>query len=239
MRFLSRLGMGVAIVIGTAGADSVLAAGECARTIAATAPPETTVTQAAIPLIASSASESLVCGGGLCKGTGDCRRCRNASLIDFMIGSSSEHCGEGGWFAGEFGYLWNMKPSLGLGGKFFVGGDDCGERMGVRAVGRRWLASELSFEIAPGIALGGTDDQSFPAFSLQVALDVGGYVGLVYSLEQIRPGLPRSGQWAPGFAPETRWESIIGFRASSFAVPLALGLIVVGVAASGGVMGGG
>ena len=177
--------------------------------------------------------------GGNCFRPRGCPLCRGSFLLEISLAQSSEHCGEGGWFGGEFGYLWNLGPKYGLGAKFFMAGDDCGERNGIRLVGRRWLNSQMSFEIGPGIALGGTEEQTFPAFSLQVALEMWGVVAPVYNLEMIRPGLPSGWEWAPGAEPETRWESFLGVRASSYAVPVALVALLVAVGASGGVMGGG
>jgi len=191
----------------------------------------TVIVAALVPALAAGQD----CGdAGNCFRAQGCPRCRGSFLLELSMAQSAERCGEGAWFGGEFGYLWNLGPDFGLGGKFFMNGDDCGERNGIRLVGRRWLTPQLSFEVAPGIALGGAETQSFPSFSLQVALDIAGVVAPVYNLEMIRPGLPSGWQWAPGHEPPTRWESFLGVRLSSYAAPVALILLIVGVAASGG-----
>ena len=119
-----------------------------------------------------------------------CPECKGSFLLELMVAQSDEDCGEGGWFGGEVGYLRNLGPDYGLGFKFFMAGDDCGERTGFWLVGRRWINPQLNFEIAPVIALRGAENQTFPAFSIQMALDIAGVVAPVFSLEQIKPGLP-------------------------------------------------
>ena len=183
---------------------------------------------------AGAAAQDDCSEAGECFRAQGCPECRGSFLLEVSMATSSERCGEGPWFGGEFGYLWNLGPKYGLGGKFFMAGDDCGQRNGFRVVGRRWLTPQLSFEVAPGIALGGSEDQAFPAFSLQVALDIAGVIAPVYNLEMIRPGLPSGWEWAPGHEPVTHWESSLGIRVSSYAVPAALILLIAAVAASGG-----
>ena len=195
----------------------------------------TTIALALAPLCAAAQDD---CGeAGECFRAQGCPRCRGSFLLEFSMATSSERCGEGAWFGGEFGYLWNLSPEYGLGGKFFMAGDDCGQRNGFRVVGRRWLTPQLSFEVAPGIAIGGDERQSYPSFSLQVALDIAGVIAPVFNLDMIRPGLPSGWDWAPGYEPPTHWESSLGIRVSSYAVPAALILLIAAFAASGGPMG--
>ena len=186
-----------------------------------------------VPILATADECS---DGGDCFRAQGCPKCKGSFLLEFMIAQSNEDCGEGGWFGGEIGYLWNLGEKFGLGGKFFMAGDDCGQRNGFRLVGRRWINPQVSFEVGPGIALGGAENQSFPAFSFQMALDFGGIIAPVYSLEMIRPGLPSGWEYSSGSEPSTSWKSFMGVRTSSYGVPVALLLLIIGVGASGGVM---
>jgi hypothetical protein len=184
-------------------------------------------------------SPGTACKDASCFRAQDCSRCQRSFLLDFHMGSSSERCGEGPWFGGEIGYLWNKGPEYGLGWKLFVGGDDCGERMGIRAVGRKWVNSQLSFEVGPGIVLAGAEGQAFPSVSLQLAMDIAGLIAPMFSLELIRPSEPPNspGVWTTSAERAARWESILGVRVSSYGVPAALVALMIAVGASGGIMG--
>ena len=83
-------------------------------------------------------------------------------------------------------------------------------RYGMRMVGRRWITPQLSLEVAPGIAFKGDDQLRFPAFSLQLALDIAGIVAPIYHMEMIRPK----------YGGESRLETMWGVRVSSYAAPV-------------------
>ena len=154
----------------------------------------------------------------LCFRAQGCPECNESFLLEFGATLSSRNCGESPWVNGAVGLLWNVGSSYGLGGKMFVGADDCGERFGLRVVGRRWITPQLSLEAAPGVAFGGTDRLKYPIFSLQLALDIAGIVAPVYHMEMIRPQ----------YGGESRLETVWGARVSSYAAPVAA--IGIGIA---------
>jgi hypothetical protein len=172
------------------------------------------------------------CESKTCFRAQGCPRCRVSFLLDFSMAQTSERCGRGPWFGGEAGLLWNLGSNYGLGGKLFIGGDDCGERYGFRVVGRRWITTQLSLEVGPGIVLGGAEGQTYPSFSLQVALDIAGLIAPVYNLERTQPDMISRGQLAQGKEPPPHWESFFGIRVSSYAAPTVLAALLVLAAAT-------
>ena len=86
----------------------------------------------------------------------------------------------------EAGFLTNLSEHHGWGATLFAHyWDETGNRFGARVVYRRWLSSQVGLDLAPGIVVY-ANEQDYPAFSGQVALDLAGLVAPIAQIDMIR-----------------------------------------------------
>jgi hypothetical protein len=119
----------------------------------------------------------------------------------------------------EAGYLHNLGTRSAIGAALRVAADDDGHRFASVLRYRQWLGSTWSVDLAPGLLLGGSMNQtmlSFPSATGGVALNWGDRVAVVVGADQLRR------------SEGTRWARYAGFRFGTWLAPLAtLGLVAV------------
>lgn len=90
---------------------------------------------------------------------------------------------------GDLGLMHNVSRHVAVGGNFYLGVDDRRTRFGPKARVRYWLYRTISFDVAPGILLGGDDDwqghTEFPGFVGEASLGVGDVVQVTGEVESV------------------------------------------------------
>lgn len=127
----------------------------------------------------------------------------------------------------DLGWAKNVGSAYAVGATAFLGGDNSREHLGVRARVRRWLAPNLSLDLAPGLILAGEEEHSAtllqPGFIAQASLMADDRLGIVGQVFTSRARLSRSvyvpaGPAGPGY--ETRTEDV---RETGWSAGLKLG----------------
>lgn len=118
------------------------------------------------------------------------------------------------------GYLQNIDPRSALGAAFKLTADSDGHRYGPVIRYRRWLSPTSSFDVAPGLLLGGKDNfiaLRFPSPTADLAFNYGDRIGFAVGVDVLR-------QQSGG----AQWQGHAGVRFGTWLPPLAtLGLGVL------------
>jgi hypothetical protein len=103
-------------------------------------------------------------------------------------GSQKNMFGNAYWIV-DIGAMGNHGSAAAFGGTAFVGLGDHRTRGGVKLRYRRWISRTLSFDLAPGVILGGKENPyllKLPGGVLQVSVMKGDLVGITVQLEAMR-----------------------------------------------------
>jgi hypothetical protein len=83
----------------------------------------------------------------------------------------------------DLGWAMNVGPAYAVGATAFLGGDNVRAHFGVRARFRRWLARNVSLDVAPGVILAGEEENDAallaPGFVTQASVLVDDRLGVV------------------------------------------------------------
>jgi len=172
-------------------------------------------------------------------------RCKTYWILEFSYlqrldtkPSGSEHQSGSWYLTGDFGHMVNISPSAALGATLFIGGDDDSERIGIIPRYRYWFrpgnsgSRPLRLDISAGPLLSITDNYlqpKTPGFMGNISLNIEDWFAITTQVEIIRYG-PKKG--FNNIAPVTDVGVYAGFKACSYAAPLALVALVAAAAIS-------